>query len=101
MSDDRPQFDPVKYKAYLDSKWEKVLNDAEYQAAMICYYYHQYTLEEAARLEDGDRSLLPKTAMKIQTEDYIMLLTVYAAAQHEKGYRELMRNLKDKLREFE
>lgn len=54
--------------------------------AMVCYYYHQYTLKEVSQLPARDLMLLIKTAQKMEAIK-MHNLTQIAAAPHSKGGR--------------
>lgn len=53
--------------------------------ATICYYYPQYTLEEASKLSVRDINLLIHTANKIEAERLFSLTQIVAAPHTKKG----------------
>lgn len=53
--------------------------------ATICYYYPQYTLEDASKLSVRDINLLIKTANKIEAERMYSLTQIAAAPHTKKG----------------
>lgn len=53
--------------------------------ATLCYYYPQYTLEQASRLTSRDINLLIKTAVKIETKKMYDLTQIASAPHTEKG----------------
>lgn len=69
--------------------------------ARVCYYYPQYTLEDAAKLSRRDLQLLLKTAIKLEAERNYQLVQIVAAPHTKKGkgvkdltdhYRRLMKD---------
>jgi len=64
--------------------------------AMVCYYYSQYTLKEAAKLTARDINLLITTARKIEAQK-MYNLTQIAAAPHTKngnGVKSILKHFK-------
>lgn len=55
------------------------------QWAKICYYYPQYTLQEASKLSLRDIKLLLKTADREIAEKYFNLVQIASAPHTEKG----------------
>lgn len=53
--------------------------------ARVCYYYPQYTLQEAAKLSVRDLKLLLKVAQKEKAQDKYDLVQIAAAPHTEKG----------------
>ena len=53
--------------------------------ATICYYYPQYTLQEASKLTVRDIKLLLKTAEKIEANKMYNLTQIAAAPHTKKG----------------
>lgn len=53
--------------------------------ATICYYYPQYTLEEASRLSVRDIKLLLRTAEKLEAQKMLALTQIAAAPHTKKG----------------
>lgn len=64
-------------------KGGKVSNRALW--ARICYYYPQYTLEEASRLSVRDIRLLLNVANEIEAERFFNLTQIAAAPHTKKG----------------
>lgn len=53
--------------------------------ATICYYYPQYTLEEASRLSIRDIKLLLKIAEKLEAQKMLAFTQIAAAPHTKKG----------------
>ena len=53
--------------------------------AEVCYFYPQYTLQEASKLPYRDILLLLKTANAIRAENYYNLTQIAAAPYTKKG----------------
>lgn len=53
--------------------------------ATICYYYPQYTLEEASRLSIRDIKLLLKIAEKLEAQKMLAFIQIAAAPHTKKG----------------
>lgn len=53
--------------------------------ASVCYYYPQYTLEDAAKLSARDIRLLLSTAKRIEAEHNYNLVQIVTAPHTEKG----------------
>lgn len=53
--------------------------------ARVCYFYPQYTLEEASKLTVRDIKLLLNTAKEIEAEKNFELVQIVAAPHTEKG----------------
>ena len=53
--------------------------------ATICYYYPQYTLEDAKKLSIRDIRLLLKIAAKKEAEKYLQLTQIVASPHTKKG----------------
>lgn len=71
------------------------INNRE-QWATICYYYPQYTLEEASKLTLRDIRLLLKIAEKLRAKEHLELLKISTAPHTEKG-----KGIKQAQEEFE
>lgn len=64
--------------------------------ARVCYYYPQYTLEQASKLSYRDIMLLLNTARRIEAERNLTLTQMLAAPHTEKG-----KGVKDLTKYFE
>lgn len=53
--------------------------------ATICYYYPQYTLEEASKLSIRDIKLLLKVSEKLEAQKMLALTQIAAAPHTKKG----------------
>lgn len=53
--------------------------------ARVCFFYPQYTLQEASKLPRRDINLLLRTAEKIQAERFYELTQITAAPHTKKG----------------
>lgn len=53
--------------------------------ATVCYYYPQYTLEEASRLSNRDIKLLLHIAERKEAEKYFNLTQIVTAPHTKKG----------------
>ena len=53
--------------------------------ATICYYYPQYTLQEASQLSIRDIKLLLKTAEKLEAQKMLAFTQIAAAPHTKKG----------------
>ena len=80
----------------MDTKPKRVKAQSIYQAqnkkvskremwARICYFYPQYTLEEASKLPARDINLLLKVARKINAEQKYDYTQIVAAPHTKKG----------------
>lgn len=63
---------------------KKAINNRELWAT-ICYYYPQYTLEDAKKLSVRDIRLLLKIAEKKEAEKYLQLTQIVASPHTKKG----------------
>lgn len=70
---------------------QSIRKEQSYQAtnrelwATICYYYPQYTLEEASRLSIRDIKLLLKIAEKLEAQKMLAFTQIAAAPHTKKG----------------
>lgn len=79
--DNRPKI--VSVKPVRPIKSSKISNRELW--ATVCYYYPQYTLEEAKRLSVRDIKLLLKIAEKKEAEKYLQLVQIVASPHTKKG----------------
>lgn len=79
---------------------KKILKQPYKMAALICYYYPQYSYEEALELSTPTQNKLINTVRIEQLEDKLLNLDVLVASKSKKGLPKFRREIKKQIKKL-